>query len=105
VIRLTDESGKEKIEVIDRASKNRLVIDTVNNTITIEAEKDIVLNAKTGAIKLTAQTIEMDAKQKVSAKAPDAKVEATGPLQLKGGVAELSATGNTKISGAMVMIN
>ncbi|MEA2176331.1 MAG: hypothetical protein QOD00_3923, partial [Blastocatellia bacterium] len=37
VIRLTDEDGKEKIEIIDKSEKNSIEIDTASNTITITA--------------------------------------------------------------------
>jgi uncharacterized protein involved in type VI secretion and phage assembly len=91
VVRLTDEDGKEKIEIIDKSEKNSIVIDTAENTITITAEKDIVLSAPKGTVKLDAQKVEV----KSSA---DSKVEAGGGLNLK-------ASGQMVVKGATVDIN
>jgi uncharacterized protein involved in type VI secretion and phage assembly len=91
VIRLTDEDGKEKIEIVDKSEKNSLVVDTAANTITITSDKDIVLSASKGAIKLDAKTIEI----KSSA---DTKLESGAGLDVK-------ASGTMNIKGATVNIN
>lgn len=91
VIRLTDEDGKEKIEIVDKSLTNSLVVDTAQNTITITADKDIVLSASKGTIKLDAQKIEV----KSSA---DTKIESGAGMDVKA-----SATMNVK--GATVNIN
>ncbi len=91
VVRLSDEDGKEKIEIIDKSKKNSIVFDTANNTITITADKDIILSAPQGTIKLDGQKIEA----KSSA---DAKVEAGAGLDVK-------ASGTLNIKGATVNIN
>jgi len=91
VIRLSDEDGKEKIEIIDKSEKNSIVFDTANNTITLTADKDIILSAPQGTIKLDGQKIEA----KSSA---DAKVEAGAGMDVK-------ASGTLNIKGATVNIN
>ena len=91
VIRLNDEDGKEKIEIIDKSEKNSIVFDTAKNTITITADKDITLSAAQGTIKLDAQKIEI----KSSA---DAKIEAGAGMDLK-------ASATLNIKGATVNIN
>ena len=91
VVRLTDEDGKEKIEIVDKSGKNSIVIDTAENTLTVTADKDIVLKAPNGSIKLDAQKVEV----KTSA---DAKVEAGGGMDLK-------ASGQMNVKGATVNIN
>jgi uncharacterized protein involved in type VI secretion and phage assembly len=91
IIRLSDEDGKEKIEIIDKSGNNSLVFDTANNTVTITADKDIVLSATQGTIKLDAQKIEI----KSSA---DAKIEAGAGMDVK-------ATGTLNVKGATVNIN
>lgn len=91
IVRLSDEDGKELIEIIDKSGKNSIRLDTSKNTITITAEKDIVLSAAQGKIKLDAQEVEV----KSSA---DVKVEAGGNLNLK-------ATGQTNVKGATVNLN
>ena len=91
VVRLIDEDGKELIEIVDKSEKNSIRLDTSKNTITITADKDIVLSAAQGKITLNAQEIEI----KSSA---NAKVEAGGNLDLK-------ATGQTNVKGATVNLN
>jgi uncharacterized protein involved in type VI secretion and phage assembly len=91
VIRLTDEDGKEKIEIIDKTGSNRIVFDTAKNTIQIEADKDITLSAAQGSIKLKAQKIE---------------VESTADTEIKAGAGmNVKASANLVIKGAMVNIN
>ncbi len=91
VIRLNDEDGKEKIEIIDKTEKNSIIFDTAKNTITITTDKDITLSAPNGTIKLEAKKIET----KSSA---DTKIEAGAGMDVKA-----SATMNIK--GATVNIN
>lgn len=91
IIRLNDEDGKEKIEIIDKSEKNSIIFDTAKNTITITTDKDITLSASQGTIKLDAQKIEI----KSSA---DTKIEAGAGMDVKS-----SATMNIK--GATVNIN
>ena len=90
-IKLNDEDGSETIEILDKEKKNSLVIDTGKNTITITADKDIILLASNGTIKLEAQKIEI----KSSA---DTKIESGTGMDVKA-----SATMN--IMGATVNIN
>jgi uncharacterized protein involved in type VI secretion and phage assembly len=91
IIRLNDEDGKEKIEIIDKSGKNSLTFDTASNTLTIKADKDIILSAANGTIKLDAQKVEL----KSSA---DAKIEAGAGMDVK-------ASGQMTIKGATVNIN
>ncbi|HEX5734705.1 MAG TPA: phage baseplate assembly protein V [Blastocatellia bacterium] len=91
VIRLSDEDGKEKIEVIDKSEKNSVVIETANNTITITASQDIILSATNGTIKLVAQNIE---------------VESSAATKIKAGTdVDVEGALNTNIKGALVNIN
>src|SRR5215471_16636357 len=53
VLRFNDKSGNETIEIIDKTGNNKVVIDSANNTITIEANSDITIKSTTG--KLTMQ--------------------------------------------------
>jgi len=105
VIRFTDSSGGEKIEIIDKTTKNSMVIDSANNTITILADKDIILKAPMGNISLEANNIKMKATAGLEASGATGKVEASSQLELKGAITELTASGMAKISGKMVMIN
>jgi uncharacterized protein involved in type VI secretion and phage assembly len=91
VIRLNDEDGSEKIEIIDKSEKNSIVIDTAENTISITTDKDITFSATQGTIKLEAQKIEI-------ASSAETKIEAGSKMAV-----EAAATMNIK--GATVNIN
>ncbi len=91
VVRLTDEGGKEKIEIVDKSEQNSVVIDTAKNTITITSGADIVLSAAQGTIRLDAQNVEV----KSSA---NTRIEAGGNLDAK-------ATGLTNVKGATINLN
>lgn len=99
VIRLTDEKGKEKIEIIDMSEKNSLTFDTANHTITITADRDIKLSAAHGKITLDAKEIEIksSAGTKIQAKT-DTTIEASAKMDLK-------ASGPMTIKGTEVNIN
>ena len=60
VIKLDDTRGKETVEIIDATGKNRVLIDTATNSVTITADKDIVLAAPKGTIRLAAKTIDIE---------------------------------------------
>jgi phage baseplate assembly protein V len=53
VIRLDDTDGGEKIEIVDAAGKESIVFDAAENTITITADKDVVIESKNGSLKLS----------------------------------------------------
>src|SRR4030095_12665202 len=48
VVRLNDAKGGETIEIIDKTGSNKVVIDSANNTITIEAQSDITIKSASG---------------------------------------------------------
>jgi len=91
VVRLTDEEGAEKIEIVDKTGKNSIVFDAAANTVTVTSDKDITLSAPKGVIKLEAQTVEINA---TSA----AKVESGGSLDAK-------ATGVMGLKGSVINLN
>jgi uncharacterized protein involved in type VI secretion and phage assembly len=91
VIRLIDEDGKEKIEIIDKGEKNSIVFDTANDTIMITSEKDITLSATKGTIKLDAKNVEINS-------SADSKVESGAGMDVK-------ASGTMNVKGATVNIN
>lgn len=99
IIRLNDEEGKEKIEIIDKSEKNSLVFDTSTDTITITSNKDIFLKASQGTIKLEAQKIEIKS-------STDTKIEASAGMEIKASATmdiQTSATMNVK--GATINLN
>jgi uncharacterized protein involved in type VI secretion and phage assembly len=84
-----EKSGEEKIEIIDKTGKNTIVIDSANNTVTITADKDIVLKAK--------ENISMEAGKAFTVKATnDVSIESSS------GNATLKASQGITIDGMSV---
>ncbi len=94
VIRLDDSDGAEKIEIMDAKGKESLVFDTAANTITLTAEKDVVIESRNGMVKLTG-------KKGVEITAPD------GPGKLETGEAlDITSTGgNVNVKGSVINLN
>ncbi|WP_042369826.1 hypothetical protein [Bacteroides neonati] len=104
--------GSNKIEISDEKKSitltdqhnNEIVMDS--NGITLSSTKDIILKAK-GNISMDANMkISGAAKQDVNLDGLNVKVQAKVGASVKGNAtAELSASGQTTVKGAMVMIN
>jgi phage baseplate assembly protein V len=91
VLRFNDKSGNETIEIIDKSGKNKIIIDTANNSITIEAQSDITIKSATGKLTMQANGIEMKSQMGVS-------VEAAQNMDLK-------ANAMVTVKGAMIRLN
>ena len=91
VLRLNDTSGNETIEIIDNSGNNKVIIDTANNSITIEANSDIAIKSSTGKLTMEANGIEMKSQMGVS-------IKATSSMDLK-------ADGQVTVKGAMIQLN
>lgn len=83
IIRIDDTSGSEKIEILDKTGKNTVTVDSSANTITIASDKDIVLKAPQGTVKIDAQKLEV----KTSG---EAKLEASGTMTVKGATVNIN---------------
>jgi len=91
MIRLTDKDGEEKIEIEDMSGKNKLVIDTATNTISLSTDKDLKLSAAQGQITLAAQTVVIEAESKLEIKSSGtADVQAGGRMNVKGSVVNIN---------------
>jgi uncharacterized protein involved in type VI secretion and phage assembly len=91
IVRLNDEEGKEKIEIIDKSKKNSIVFDTAKNTIMITSDKDITLSASKGTIKLDAQKIEINSSATTQIKAKDKmNVETSAAMKIKGATVDIN---------------
>jgi len=91
VLRFNDKSGSETIEIIDKTGNNKIVIDSAENTITIEAESDITIKSATGKLTMQANGIVMKSQMGVS-------VEAAQNMDLK-------ANAIVTVKGAMIRLN
>jgi uncharacterized protein involved in type VI secretion and phage assembly len=91
IIRLDDTEGAEKIEIIDKSEKNRIIVNTAENTITIAADATITIQASSGKLILEGNGIEMKSQAGV-------QVEASQGMELKAG-------SQLNIKGSVVNIN
>lgn len=91
VVRLDDTDGAEKIEIIDKSAKNSIVIDAKQNTVTITCEADLVLESTNGKVVLRGTSVEVAAKSALNL--------------ASNGTAEVKASGQLTLKGAMVNIN
>jgi len=91
VVKLNDEDGKETVEIIDKSTKNSIVIDTAKNTVTITTDQDITLSAKNGTITLDGQAVKIKSSQ-------DTLIQAQGGITVQ-------ASQTMTIKGATVNIN
>jgi uncharacterized protein involved in type VI secretion and phage assembly len=91
-LRLDDKSGNETIEIIDKSGSNKIIIDTANNSITIEAKSDITIKSSTGKLTMQAASgIEMKSQAGIS-------VQAASSMDLKAGA-------QVTVKGAMIQLN
>jgi uncharacterized protein involved in type VI secretion and phage assembly len=90
-LRLDDKSGSETIEIIDKSGSNKVIIDTANNSITIEAKSDITIKSSTGKLTMQANGIEMKSQAGVS-------IQAASSMDLKAGA-------QVTVKGAMIQLN
>jgi uncharacterized protein involved in type VI secretion and phage assembly len=91
IIRFNDQDGQETIEIIDKTSNNKIVIDSSKNTVTIEANSDIEIKSTTGKLTLSAIGIELNSKAEVKIEANTTMdLTANAPVTVKGAVINLN---------------
>lgn len=91
VIRLDDTDGSEKIEIVDKTKKNKIVFDSAANTITISADADITIESSTGKLKLSGNSVEITSGTGIKMEAAaNADVSAGGQLNLKGALVNIN---------------
>lgn len=85
VVRLNDDDQKSAIEIIDSSEKNKIVIDTSQNSITVTSASDITLSAPQGTIKLDAKTVQINSTAASKFEVGAAmNMEASGTMTIKG---------------------
>lgn len=97
-------SDKDKSIVLEDQHKNKIAMD--QNGILIDSAKEISLKAKTNIILDAGAGIKQTAKANIEMKGVNIEASANATLTVKGNAkAEISASGQTVVKGAMVMIN
>ncbi len=78
LICLDDTDNAAKIEIVAAGGKSSIVIDAQENTITISADADLVIQSANGKLKLSGKGVEITSQAEV-------KIEASQNLDLKAG--------------------
>jgi len=94
VVRLDDTDGAEKIEIVDGKGTERLVFDTAAKTITLTADKNVVIESKSGMVQIIGQ-------KGVEITAPGGK----GTLETQGELNVSSTGGNVNVKGNLINLN
>jgi phage baseplate assembly protein V len=85
VIRLTDTKDDERIEIIDKSGKNRIVIASKDNTITISGDADITVKSANGKLSLSGKGVEITSQAAVKIQAQQGMdLQAQTQLNVKG---------------------
>ena len=105
VLRFTDTSGSEKIELIDKTNKNSLVIESSSGNFTINCTGAMTIKAGQDVKIEASANVDIKATAEVKVHGASISVEATGKLGLKAPSIEIAGSGMVKISGPMVQIN
>lgn len=105
LIVLDDTDGQEKIIIQDKTAKNKIEIDSKENTMTINVEKDLKIVAK-GNANLEAQgniTLKSTGDLSMECKNLSIKAQASGSVQANSGL-DLKATGALTLKGAQTSV-
>jgi len=106
VMRFTDQSGQEKIEIYDGQNKVKIIMDAANSKITIESAGDIdIISTGNTNIKATGN-IKAEATGNVDIKGTGpVKVESSATIDVKAsGMATVQASGVLTLKGSAVQI-
>ena len=91
IVRLNDAAGSETIEIIDKTGDNRIVINTAQNSITIEANSDITIKSATGKLTMEANGIELKSQAGITAQAAlSLDLKANAQVTVKGATIHLN---------------
>ena len=78
ILRFDDTDGKEKVEILDKDNKRKIILDVAGKMITILCEEgDISISAKKGKVSVEADTVNVESQK-------DMSIKAGGTLTLKG---------------------
>jgi uncharacterized protein involved in type VI secretion and phage assembly len=91
LIRFDDTDGAEKIEIIDTTGSNRIVIDSAENTITIAADADLIIESANGKLVLSGNGVEITSQAGVTVQgAADVEVKSDAQLNLNGSMVNIN---------------
>ncbi|BBM87987.1 phage tail protein [Candidatus Uabimicrobium amorphum] len=104
-LKFDNTDGSEKIEIIDKTTKNLITIDSSTNTISIVSDADITMTAKNGKIALDASDVEIKGSSSIKIESSgglDAK--ASGTANFEGNTTNIKGS-TTNVKGSTVNLN
>lgn len=107
VLLFNDTDGSETIEIVDKSEKNKIVIDTANNSITIEADSDIAIKSANGKLTMEANGIEIRSQEAVSIEASQG-MDITSKTSLSVNASasmDIKSDAQLSVKGAMINLN
>jgi uncharacterized protein involved in type VI secretion and phage assembly len=91
IIRLDDTTAAEQIEIIDKTGKNKIIIMSNDNKLTIVSESDLSIESRQGTLSLKGLTIEIRSQSSLSVEAAESvDVQASAQLNLKGALVNIN---------------
>ncbi len=115
IITIDDSDDKPLISVVDKTTKNSVVIDSKANTITVKSDSTITLEAANGDVVIKGKNVSIESMQNTTVKAKqNVTVEATSQLGMKGTAGaklespaqvEVSSSGQATFKGSITKIN
>ncbi|MCP4536727.1 MAG: type IV secretion protein Rhs, partial [Chloroflexi bacterium] len=106
VIILDDSEGQEKIIIRDKTEQNEIVIDSKENSLTINVGSDVVITAGGKVLTKSKGDIALESQANVSVKSQaNLTLEATGQLKIKGNNVSIDGGPMTEIKGGVVKLN
>lgn len=91
LLRLDDSEGEEKIEIIASSGNCRITLDANANTITLDADNDVVIRAGNGKLSLSGNRVEISSQAEVTIEAgQNMDIKAGAQLNLKGQIININ---------------
>ncbi len=106
IISFDDSESAPKISIIDKSGKNKIVIDTTGNKITLETDSagTIEIKAPMGKVVMEAKDIELKGTASVKVEAPQVEIKGSASAKIGGAAVEISGDGTAKLAGGIVDI-
>jgi phage baseplate assembly protein gpV len=92
-----DTEGGERVTVVDSTRRNKIVLDSAGNSLTIQSAGDIELLARSGAVKVHGQTVKISTRGGIDGSGAS--------IDVSGGAMNVAASGMLELKGGTVMLN
>ncbi len=105
-LEFNDEDGAEKIHIQAKDEKDEIIIDVAENTITIQADKEIKLITSDGKVTIEAKEGEFTFSDALNITAKEINMETDAAINVTAGAdIAMEASGNLDAKGATINLN